>query len=254
MLFFSKKTLFRREYFFIFAKNFRQMKRVFVLIVALIACASQMFAQLSILNEQGDEITGTTINVQAGVTTDLYFKVKNNSSSEISNLKAYLRVNGDNVTPGQEANATMCTEPGGNCGVPPSSPKFNLAAGAEQVIHLNITTLSANDFVVTVYPTGGSPEANFNIHAVTTGISNISANTFNVYPSPADESFTIENGFGKNSYVEIYNVLGQIVRRIPSDNTNSISVNCSDWKNGYYVCRLYKDGKAEKTVKVVVAH
>ena len=231
------------------------MKRVFVLIVALIACASQMFAQLLILNEQGDEITGTTINVQAGVTTDIYFKVKNNGTSDLSNVKAYLRVNGENVTSGQEANATMCTDPGGNCGTPPPhSPKFNLAAGAEQQIHLNITTLSATDFVVTVYPTGASPEANFNIHAVTTGISNISANTFNVYPSPADESFTIENGFGKNSYVEIYNVLGQIVRRIPSDNTNSISVNCSDWKNGYYVCRLYKDGKAEKTVKVVVAH
>lgn len=242
------------------------MKRVFVLIVALIACASQMFAQLTIYSAtktgteqnpqyiRGDEITGTTVNIQAGVSTDIYFIVKNTSSTAIDNLKAYLRVNGENVTSGQEATATMCTEPGGNCGMPPSSPKFNLAADAEQVIHLNITTLSANDFVVTVYPTGASPEANFNIHAVTTGISNISANTFNVYPSPADESFTIENGFGKNSYVEIYNVLGQIVRRIPSDNTNSISVNCSDWKNGYYVCRLYKDGKAEKTVKVVVAH
>lgn len=213
-----------------------------------------MFAQLAILNEQGEEITGTTINIQAASSTDIYFKVKNNGSSDLSNVKAYLRVNGENVTPGQEANATMCTEPSGNCGTPPHSPKFNLAAGAEQLIHLNITTLSANDFVVSVYPNGGTPEANFNIHATTTGISSIAANTFNVYPSPANESFTIENGFGKNSYVEIYNVLGQTVKRIPSDNANNISVNCSDWKNGYYVCRLYKDGKAEKTVKIVVAH
>ncbi|MBO7651565.1 MAG: T9SS type A sorting domain-containing protein [Bacteroidales bacterium] len=230
------------------------MRRVFTLMLIIIACASQMFAQLSILNEQGDEITGTTINVQAGVTTDIYFKVKNNGTSDLSNVKAYLRVNDENVTPGQEANATMCTEPGGNCGIPPHSPKFSLAAGAEQLIHLNITTLSATDFVVTIYPSGGSPEANFNIHATTSGISSIVANTFSVYPSPANESFTIENGFGKNSYVEIYNVLGQTVKRIPSDNASNISVNCSTWKNGYYVCRLYKDGKAEKTVKVVVAH
>lgn len=230
------------------------MRRIFTLIVVLIACASQMFAQLAILNEQGEEITGTTINIQAASSTDIYFKVKNNGSSDLSNVKAYLRVNDENVTPGQEANATMCTEPGGNCGNPPNSPKFNLAAGAEQLIHLNITTLSATDFVVTVYPNGGSPEANFSIHAGTTGISNIAANTFNVYPSPADESFFIENGFGKNSYVEIYNVLGQTVKRIPSDNANNISVNCSTWKNGYYVCRLYKDGKVEKTVKVVVSH
>lgn len=230
------------------------MKRVFVLIVALIACASQMFAQLSILSEQGAEITGTTINIQAGVETSYYFKVKNTGSSTIENLKAYLRVNDENAVNGTDAQFQLCTEPGGQCGVGATSPKFSLEANGEQTIHLTITTLAANDFKITVYPTGGSPEANFNIHAVTTGISNISANTFNVYPSPADESFTIENGFGKNSYVEIYNVLGQIVRRIPSDNTNSISVNCSDWKNGYYVCRLYKDGKAEKTVKVVVAH
>jgi len=230
------------------------MKRIYILIIALIACMSQAFSQIVILNEQNEEISGTTINIQASTSTDLYFKVKNNSSSEITNLKAYLRVNGDNVTPGQEANATMCTEPGGNCGTPPHSPKFTLAAGAEQLIHLNITTLSANDFVVTVYPNGGTPEANFSIHANTTGIESNFANTFNVYPSPANESFTIENGFGKNSYVEIYNVLGQVVKHVASDNNNRISVNCSDWKNGYYVCRLYKDGKAEKTVKIVIAH
>ena len=238
------------------------MRRVFTLIVLLIACASTMFAQLTIYSAtkngteyiRGEEITGTTVNIQAGVSTDIYFIVKNTGSSAIDNLKAYLRVNGENVTSGQEATATMCTEPGGNCGVPPSSPKFTLAADAEQVIHLNITTLSANDFVVTVYPTGGSPEANFNIHATTTGIESNYANNFNVYPSPANESFTIENGFGKNSYVEIYNVLGQMVKHIASDNSNSISVNCSNWKNGYYVCRLYKDGKAEKTIKIVVAH
>ena len=229
------------------------MKRVFILIIALIACMSQAFAQLVILNEQNEEMNGTTVNVQAGITTDLYFTVKNNGSSDLSNVKAYLRVNDENVTPGQEANATMCTEPGGNCGTPPHSPRFNLAAGAEQLIHLNITTLSAIDFVVTIYPTGGSPEASFNIHANTTGISSIAANSFNVYPSPANESFIIENGFGKNSYVEIYNVLGQMVKHVASDN-NRISVNCSTWKNGYYVCRLYNDGKAEKTVKIVVAH
>lgn len=229
------------------------MKRIFTLIVAVIACASQMYAQLAILSEQGDDMTGTTVNVQSGTSTDLYFKVKNNGSSDLSNLKVYLRVNGENVTSGQEANATMCTEPGGNCGIPPSSPKFNLAAGAEQLIHLNITTLSASDFVVITYPTGGTPEASFNIHANTTGIESIAANSFNIYPSPANESFTIESGFGKNSYVEIYNVLGQTVKRIQSD-SNRISVNCSTWKNGYYVCRLYNDGKAEKTVKIVIAH
>ncbi|MBO4613591.1 MAG: T9SS type A sorting domain-containing protein [Bacteroidales bacterium] len=227
------------------------MRRIFTLIVVLIACASQMFAQLVILNgQQGDEnITNTTVNM----TNEIYFRVKNTSSSEIANIKCYLRVSADeNAAFGTDAEWEFCST---GCGLNGSCPKFTLAAGAEQLVHLEFSQVNAPcDFMIYTYPTGGNPTAVFTIHVTTTGISNVAANSFNVYPSPANESFTIENGFGKNSYVEIYNVLGQTVKRIPSDNANNISVNCSSWKNGYYVCRLYKDGKAEKTVKVVVAH
>ena len=227
------------------------MRRIFTLIVVLIACASQMFAQLVILNgQQGDEnITNTTVNM----TNEIYFRVKNTSSSEIANIKCYLRVSADeNAAFGTDAEWEFCST---GCGLNGSCPKFTLAAGAEQLVHLDFSQVNAPcDFMIYTYPTGGNPTAVFTIHVTTTGISNVAANSFNVYPSPANESFTIENGFGKNSYVEIYNVLGQTVKRIPSDNANNISVNCSSWKNGYYVCRLYKDGKAEKTVKVVVAH
>ena len=241
------------------------MRRIFTLIVAVIACASQMFAQLEIYHvekigtdqyTQLDEITGTTVNIQQGVEVNYYFKLRNVGSSEVVNLKAYLMLNdNDQAVNGTDANITLCTEPAGNCGVGVASPKFTLQPEEEQVIHMNIKTLASTDFILSlsVHQYGVSPEAIFNIHAGTTGISSIVANSFNVYPSPASESFTIENGFGKNSYVEIYNVLGQTVKRIPFDAT-SISVNCSSWKNGYYVCRLYKDGKAEKTVKIVVAH
>ena len=64
------------------------MKRIIILTIALIACASQMFAQLQLFSVektgteanpqyiQGDEITGTTINISAGVSTDYYFKIK----------------------------------------------------------------------------------------------------------------------------------------------------------------------------------
>jgi len=227
------------------------MRRIFTLIVVLIACASQMFAQLVILNgQQGDEnITNTTVNM----TNEIYFRVKNTSSSEIANIKCYLRVSADeNAAFGTDAEWEFCST---GCGLNGSCPKFTLAAGAEQLVHLEFSQVNAPcDFMIYTYPTGGNPTAVFTIHVTTTGISNVAANSFNVYPSPANESFTIENGFGKNSYVEIYNVLGQTVKRIPSDNANNISVNCSSWKNGYYVCRLYKDGKAEKTVKIVVAH
>ena len=251
MRFFSKKTLSELKHFCIFAENFRLMKRIFTILAVIIACASQSFAQLVILNGRNGEenITNTTVNI----TNEIYFRVKNASSETISDIKCYLRISADeNADYGTDAEWEFCST---QCGMNGGCPKFTLAPGAEQEVHLGFSQINAiHDFMIYTYPTGANPTAVFSIHINTAGISTVAANSFNVYPSPANESFTIENGFGKNSYVEIYNVLGQTVKRIPSDNTNSISVNCSTWKNGYYVCRLYKDGKAEKTVKVVVAH
>ena len=251
MRFFSKKTLSELKHFCIFAENFRLMKRIFTILAVIITCASQGFAQLVILNGRNGEenITNTTVNI----TNEIYFRVKNASSETISDIKCYLRISADeNADYGTDAEWEFCST---QCGMNGGCPKFTLAPGAEQEVHLGFSQINAiHDFMIYTYPTGANPTAVFSIHINTAGISTVAANSFNVYPSPANESFTIENGFGKNSYVEIYNVLGQTVKRIPSDNTNSISVNCSTWKNGYYVCRLYKDGKAEKTVKVVVAH
>jgi len=237
------------------------MKRIFIIIAALIACASSTFAQLVILDQQGTDITNSTVNITPyensnhEIITEIYFKVKNNSSSEISGIKCYLRKESDvSAAYGTDAQWDFCST---TCGLNGGCPAFTLAAGAEQEIHLNFTQVNAPcDFMIYTYPQGGDPTAAFTIHIeqFTTGISNLTSKSFNVYPSPADESFTIENGFGKNSYVEIYNVLGQMVKHIASDNSNRISVNCSTWKNGYYVCRLYNDGKAEKTVKIVVSH
>lgn len=227
------------------------MRHIITIIAALIVCASQTFAQLVILDQQGNDITNTTINI----TNEIYFKVKNTSSSDIANIKCYLKVSA-NEDAVYETDATweFCSI---QCGINGGCPKFSLAAGAEQLVHLEFSQVNNTpcDFLVYTYPTGGNPTAIFTIHFDSfTGISNATAKSFNVYPSPANESFTIENGFGKNSYVEIYNVLGQMVKHVASDNNNRISVNCSSWKNGYYVCRLYNDGKTEKTVKIVVAH
>lgn len=225
------------------------MKHIFTILAVIIICASQTFAQLVILDQQGTDITNTTVNM----TNEIYFKVKNTSSSDIANIKCYLRVSADqNAEYGTDAEWEFCST---QCGINGGCPKFTVAAGAEQLVHLEFSQVNAPcDFMIYTYPTGGDPTAVFTIHVTTASISNTTANSFNVYPSPANESFTIENGFGKNSYVEIYNVLGQMVKRVATDNTNRISVNCSSWKNGYYVCRLYKDGKAEKTMKIVVAH
>ena len=228
------------------------MKHIFTILAVIIICATQTFAQLVILNQQGEEITNTTVTIN----NEIYFKVKNTSSSDIANLKCYLRLNEyENAEYGTDGEWEFCSV---QCGINGGCPKFNVAAGAEQLVHLEFSQVNAPpcDFMIYTYPTGGDPTAVFSIHVLgaPASISNAITNTLNVYPSPANESFTIENGYGKNCRIEIYNVLGQMVKNIQNDSSNRITVNCSNWKNGYYVCRLYKDGKAEKTVKIVVAH
>lgn len=229
------------------------MRRIFTILVTILICVSSTFAQLAIYDAQNEEITGRTINISPNIQTEYIFKVRNQGTSTLTRIKAHLQVNGVDATNNTDAEFSFCIN--GSCGINGACPPFDLVQDDEMEIHLSIKPLAATDFVVSAYPTdGGTPEANFNIHVNTTSISGTALNSFNVYPSPANESFTIENGFGKNSYVEIYNVLGQMVKHIASDNANRISVNCSTWKNGYYVCRLYNEGKAEKTIKIVVAH
>ncbi len=138
------------------------MKRIFILLTILIFCIAQTFAQLIILNQQDEEITNTTVNI----TNEIYFKVKNTSSSEIANIKCYLRVSADdNAEYGTDATWEFCSV---QCGIDGGCPKFTLAADAEQHVHLQFTQVNntPRDFLVYTYPTGGNPVAIFTIHIV----------------------------------------------------------------------------------------
>jgi len=127
-------------------------------------------AQLVILNQQDEEITNTTVNI----TNEIYFKVKNTSSSEIANIKCYLRVSADDDAEyGTDATWEFCSV---QCGIEGGCPKFTLAADAEQLVHLQFSQVNntPRDFMIYTYPTGGDPIAVFSIHVLgaTTGTLN----------------------------------------------------------------------------------
>ncbi len=225
------------------------MKHILSILLGVMLCVSQVSAQLAIYDRSGQEITNTTINLPEGVQSDYYYIVRNTGSSDITNIKSYLKIDRANAVYETDAEWSFCST---GCGIDGNCPAFSLSAGGELEVHLEITPLAATDF--TVETSSGMTMANFNIHFGTSAINNSLANTFNVYPSPANDNFVIENNFGSNSYVEIYNVLGQMVKRVSTDNANRVSIDCSSWRNGYYVCRAIKEGKIEKTIKVVVAH
>jgi len=123
--------------------------------------ASTGVTSLTILNEQYEVITNTTVNMG----NEIYFKVKNNSSSEIANIKCYLRVSADeNAEYGEDGYWEFCST---QCGINGGCPKFTLAAGAEQLVHLFFSQVNdTHDFMIYTYPTSGDPTAVFSIHII----------------------------------------------------------------------------------------
>ena len=79
---------------------------------------------------------------------------------------------------------------------------------------------------------------------------------FSIYPNPANYEFQIQAEISADSYIEIYNILGNLIIKItPSNITNStFTVDCSLWERGYYFCRLVTKHKVEKTEKIIITH
>jgi len=70
-----------------------------------------------------------------------------------------------------------------------------------------------------------------------------------VYPNPVNSSLKVENLDGSTD-IGIYNVMGQVVRTIPSA-TGSIDVNMDDLSNGLYFVRM-QNGQNVRTEKIQV--
>jgi len=70
-----------------------------------------------------------------------------------------------------------------------------------------------------------------------------------VYPNPVNNSLKIEN-LDAATNINIYNVMGQVVRTIPSA-TGSIDVDMSDLSNGLYFIKM-QNGKNVRTEKIQV--
>ncbi|MBR5983583.1 MAG: T9SS type A sorting domain-containing protein [Bacteroidales bacterium] len=168
------------------------MKHIFTTLVILTICISQIFAQLSILNEQNETISGTTIKIASNQESNIIFKVKNTGSSTLNGLKAFLYTNGTEANNHTDAEFSFCIN--GSCGLNGACPSFNLNTNEEMEIHLTITPLAATNFVVKVHPDGeSSPESTFNLLALTPHVVNINYNNGGTV-SPSISSQTVLEG------------------------------------------------------------
>ncbi|GHV72504.1 hypothetical protein FACS1894201_02040 [Bacteroidia bacterium] len=83
---------------------------------------------------------------------------------------------------------------------------------------------------------------------IPTTLGDVNANQFRVYPNPTKETITLKNASGKT--VRVFNNSGKkVFEKAVTSNDEMISI--SDWTSGIYVVKIYDDGNAVDTVKVV---
>ncbi len=242
------------------------MKKTILLLSLISLVAFGAIAQsFEIYDHEDNLLNGETLIVATEVSTPehvLEIKVKNVDGSQITAKITYtLLTTQIDGTLASMCNPTSANTATGYCGQPwllntapfildPSETSDYGSVHFTQGANGGITTIQYKVYDI-------DNIADFNTFTITystlTAVELASVNSFNVYPNPAVDNFTIVNEFGANSYVEIYNVLGKVVRTVKAD-SNTVQIDCSKWQSGYYFCRLYNDGKVEKTIKMVVTN
>ncbi len=239
------------------------MKKLFTLVLAIVVVSVASKAQtFAILNDSDEVITGSTIVIPITVNNEVGFDIKiQNLTGVVVNAKISKLFTEGPVADSFNSMCSPTTETSaGACVTSTTTPTFTLnpsevsglAAmhfdqgpnpGVSTVRYKVYNTANEADFVVVYYTFSTQTSINTSI-----------ATDFVVFPNPASRNFTIEHNYGPKAVIEVFNVLGKSVAKIYSGADNQISIDCSKWENGYYFCRLFNDGKIEKTIKLIVTH
>ena len=116
------------------------------------------------------------------------------------------------------------------------------------------TGLSNTIAALNLYPNGmdNEPDSyfvdNVSFHEYGLGLTE-SEQTFNIYPNPAKNSFSINAE--QNSIVEIYNVLGESINRFTVKNYETV-IDCSNWEKGLYFIKTINGGVKGKISKLII--
>jgi hypothetical protein len=245
-----------------FEKN-KVMKRFFSLSFVLFAFISFSFAQsFEITDEDANVITNTTVLVPTHQNNSYVTKIKvrNTSAGTVSTRITKTYITGPVAGSFNSMCSPTTASSSGQCITGTTTPIFVLNAGElsgwadmdfTQGVNPGISTIQYKVFNI-------NNEADSVIFRITystlTSVDLSDNDLFSVYPNPASKTFSIQHNYGNHAVVEVFNVLGKSVAKINSSAGNQISIDCSKWENGYYFCRLYNEGKIEKTVKLVVTH
>ena len=112
-----------------------------------------------------------------------------------------------------------------------------------------VSLLGGTNYYVMVDGFSGAIGAySFTVNALTTGINEINAKDFSVYPNPFTDAITIKNSsIAQNINVEILNMVGQVVFKEQMNNLVTSNIDTKSLAKGVYFIRfISNEGIATK--------
>jgi len=83
--------------------------------------------------------------------------------------------------------------------------------------------------------------------------SSVLSNQISFSPNPFSTELNIQSGIAlQDATIQIYNVVGQLVRESKNQSGNKLKVNRDNLSSGLYFIQLYEKGKPVKTAKIMV--
>ena len=243
------------------------MKKYLPLFLIFTAFSILSYAQsLQLLTlDNGTNVTNTTYTHQGTVAEDeiiFGLQVKNNSSSSIS---VKVRRTNQSVVSGTQ-NALcwgQCFSPMVNLSPDP----ITIAAGATNTAdfagHYLPSGIAGVTTVMYTFFDIANPNDSVwiivNFDVTNTGVQNIASNTnyiSNAYPSPANNfvSFNFCTKGNSKAQIAIYNILGELIKKVDVFSSGSVKFNTSELTRGAYVVTFIVDDKIIKSSRFLVAH
>ena len=244
----------------------------FILLFTVIVGLSTINAQAQNLSisSYGTDVSNSSFT-QNPLISDSTFShiidITNNSTNTI-NVRVFKR--DDNIISGSEV--SICFN--GNCWPSSMDTSGNATGLIYQPIDAGVTTgglssltcdffghgnvgTSIVDYVVYNYDNMSDSVSVRVTYDVSTGINgNTITNSLVTYPNPANNSVNFKyNLSSKNSKIEIYNVVGNLVESINLDSNSGVyNINTSNYKQGAYFYSFVVDNKTVSTNKLIIAH
>lgn len=213
------------------------------------------------------DISGTTINVQAGASVyEGYFMAKNLTSIPIDVKIRRVQI----VTPPSGSSDEICCGPlpdpngiGSCITIPPGTTNWlsNLTVTLDEtnkanmevhIDHHGTTGLIHNRYYVEDLNGNKLDSIDVrvgNLASVKEVKNNVS---FNAYPNPADDVINLSVSGGSDNAFKLVDVLGKVVLEEKMGAAKKLDV--SAFKNGVYILSVYSGGSLIQTRRIVVRH